>query len=72
MREEKERWQNFKWWQRPNETVIPAFWKDDTVFREHFALTCKNYSPGYVFKGSRVQLEGNIWTARDHIKHFNI
>ncbi len=53
--------------------VIQAIWNYDTVFRVHFALTCKNYSPGYVFKRSWLQSEGDIWTANDHIKqHFNI
>lgn len=66
-------WLNIKWWYIQNEMVIPAIWNYDTVFRVHFALTCKNYSPGYVFKGSWLQSEGNIWTAHDHIKqHFNI
>lgn len=71
--ESKDGWLNIKWWYIQNEMVIPAIWNYDTVFRVHFALTCKNYSPGYVFKRSWLQSEGNIWTARDHIKqHFNI
>ena len=71
--ESKDGWLNIKWWYIQNEMVIPAIWNYDTVFRVHFALTCKNYSLGYVFKRSWLQSEGNIWTAHDHIKqHFNI
>lgn len=71
--ERKDGWLNIRWWYIQNEMVIPAIWNYDTVFRVHFALTCKNYSPGYIFKMSWLQSEGNIWTAHDHIKqHFNI
>ena len=64
--------QHIKWAHRQNEMVIPALWDGDAVFRRHFVLTCKNYSSGCVFKRSWVQSEGDIGTARDHIKHFNI
>lgn len=71
--ERKDGWLNIKWWYIQNEMVIPAIWNYDTVFRVHFALTCKNYSPSYVFKTSWLQLKRNIWTVHDHIKqHFNI
>lgn len=69
--ERKYDWLNIKYIE--NEMAISSIWNHDTVFRVHFALTCKNYSPGYVFKRSWLQSESNIWSAHDHIKqHFNI
>lgn len=50
---------NIKWRYFQNETLIPAIWNDDTVFRAHFALTCKKITALAVYlRGADCRRKG--------------